>query len=116
MPMNRVQFQPGMSMPEFFERYGSEAQCVAALAVQRWPNGFRCPRCLGADRYIVGYGVRKLHQCRACRPQTSLTSGTLMDSTKLPLRTWSPTAPPPRRCANAISVGWLMSISIQVSR
>jgi hypothetical protein len=27
MRMNRIQFQPGLSMPEFFERYGSEVQC-----------------------------------------------------------------------------------------
>lgn len=26
MPMNRVQFQPGMSMPEFFERFGTAPQ------------------------------------------------------------------------------------------
>jgi hypothetical protein len=30
MKMNRVQFQPGLSMPEFFERYANEAQCQAA--------------------------------------------------------------------------------------
>ena len=88
MPMNRVQFQSGMSMTEFFERYGSEAQCAAALTWRRWPGGFRCPRCDAADHYVVGHGARKLYQCRACRHQTSLTAGTLTDSTKLPLRTW----------------------------
>ena len=31
MPVNRIQFQPGISMPEFFSRYGSEEQCAAAL-------------------------------------------------------------------------------------
>jgi ABC-type phosphate transport system ATPase subunit len=31
MKMNRIQFQPGLSMPEFFERYGAESQCQAAL-------------------------------------------------------------------------------------
>ena len=38
MPMNRIQFQPGLSMPEFFEQYGSESRCEAAferLAGQR---------------------------------------------------------------------------------
>ena len=25
MAMNRIQFQPGLSMPEFFKRYGSES-------------------------------------------------------------------------------------------
>ena len=88
MPMNRIQFQPGMALPEFFARYGSEEQCEAALVALRWPNGFRCPRCDSAAHYMVGHGVRRLFQCCACRHQASLTAGTLMDSTKLPLRTW----------------------------
>ena len=88
MSMNLIQFQRGVSMPEFFERYGSEVQCAAALVTMRWPQGFRCPRCASAEHYMVGYGARKLFQCRGCRQQTSLTAGTLMDSTKLPLRTW----------------------------
>lgn len=88
MPMNRIQFQPGISMPEFFARYGTEEQCTAALTALRWPDGFRCPRCGSAAHYLVGHGARRLFQCRGCRHQTSLTAGTLLDSTKLPLRTW----------------------------
>ena len=88
MSMNRIQFQPGVSMPAFFERYGIEAQYAAALVKLRWPQGFRCPRCASAKHFVVGHGARKLLQCRACRHQTSLTAGTLMDSTKLPLTTW----------------------------
>ena len=88
MAMNRIQFQRGVSMPEFFERYGTEAQCKQALVALRWPHGFRCPRCDSAEHYVVGHGARELCQCRGCRHQTSLTAGTLMDCTKLPLRTW----------------------------
>ena len=88
MPMNRVQFQRGVSLPEFFERYGTEEQCVAAMVTLRWPAGFCCPRCSSDAHYLVGHGARKLFQCRGCRHQTSLTAGTMMDSTKLPLRTW----------------------------
>ena len=40
MPMNRVQFQPGLSMAEFMDRYGTEEQCEAALIAARWPRGF----------------------------------------------------------------------------
>jgi transposase-like protein len=88
MPMNRIQFQAGVSLPEFFARYGTEEQCAAALAELRWPDGFVCPRCASAAHYVVDHGARKLFQCQSCRHQTSLTAGTLMDSTKLPLRTW----------------------------
>ena len=34
MTMNRMQFQPGLSMAEFLERYGSQDKCEAALT--RW--------------------------------------------------------------------------------
>lgn len=35
MAMNRIQFQRGLSMPEFLKRYGAEAQCAAALEQAR---------------------------------------------------------------------------------
>jgi hypothetical protein len=69
-------------MPEFFERYGMEAKCSAALMALRWA------RCDSGDHYVVGHGVRRLFQWRGCRRQTSLTAGSRMNSTKLPLRTW----------------------------
>jgi hypothetical protein len=89
MPINRVQFQPGMSMSEFVERYGSEEKCAAALERTRWPSGFRCPKCGGSQCYRIAATAthRSLMQCTACRHQTSLTAGTLLDSSKLPLRT-----------------------------
>lgn len=31
MPMNRIQFQPGLSLPALLARFGTEAQCEAAL-------------------------------------------------------------------------------------
>ena len=67
MPTNQIQFQPGMSMHEFFSRYGTEPQCAQELAQMRWPCGVRCPRCGGAEHYRVSQGVRLLFQCRACR-------------------------------------------------
>lgn len=45
MVMNRVQFQAGLSMPEFYERYATETQCQEALRAARWPGGFVCPQC-----------------------------------------------------------------------
>ena len=45
MPQNLIQFQPGMSLDEFFARYGTEAQCAALLEASRWPQGFVCPHC-----------------------------------------------------------------------
>ncbi len=45
MPKNRIQFQPGQSLRDFFKRYGTDEQCAQALFQAHWPQGFRCPRC-----------------------------------------------------------------------
>jgi transposase-like protein len=88
MAMNRIQFQPGLSMPGFLKDYGTEAQCERALEAVRWPDGFRCPRCGSAAHSVVRDGVRKVFQCATCRHQASLIAGTLFQGTKLPLTTW----------------------------
>jgi transposase-like protein len=89
MAMNRVQFQPGLSMPEFLQAYGTETQCEDALETARWPNGFRCPRCEEpAEFYILRVKARKTFQCCSCGHQTSLTAGTVFHSTKLALTIW----------------------------
>lgn len=88
MGRNAIQFQKGLSVPEFQKLYGTEAQCEDALAHMRWPHGFRCPRCEGASHGLV-YGRRlRRHQCRQCGHQATVTAGTIMEGTKLPLTTW----------------------------
>jgi hypothetical protein len=39
MPMNHVQFQPGLSMADFMRRFGTQAQCEAALTAARPISG-----------------------------------------------------------------------------
>lgn len=53
-----------------------------------WPSGFRCPRCDGATCSRVRGRTHTLCQCQACRHQTSLIAGTVMQGTKLPLTVW----------------------------
>jgi transposase-like protein len=86
MARNKVQFQKGLSEPDFERLYGSEEACRAALFEWRWPQGFECPQC-GDNKHCV-LEARGLYQCNGCRHQTSLTAGTIFASTKLPLTTW----------------------------
>lgn len=88
MAMNRIQFQPGLSMPEFLKEYGTERQCEQALAAVRWPEGFRCPRCEGAAHSVFRDGPRQVFQCTGCRHHAALIAGTVFQGTKLPLTTW----------------------------
>ena len=89
MTMNRVQFQPGLSMPEFFERYGTEAQVRGGAGGGALAHGLRLP----------GLRRRGAHQLRARRAaatgsaapaahQCSLISGTIFESSKLALTRW----------------------------
>lgn len=88
MPMNRVQFQPGMSVPKFIAQYGTEPQCVQALISARFPRGFVCPPCAHDTATRFARADQLLWQCQQCRTQTSLTAGTPLAGTKLPLRVW----------------------------
>jgi ribosomal protein L37AE/L43A len=88
MAINRIQFQPGLSMTEFFRQYGSEKQCEEALEKSRWPDGYKCDRC-GHTRTSRFRAKATIYwQCCACRHQTSVRSGTIFHSSKLPLTKW----------------------------
>ena len=86
MPKNQVQFQRGMSLCEFMDRYGTREQCEQALFGWRWPRGFVCPAC-AHTAYCTLQG-RRLFQCNDCGRQTSVTAGTLFADSKLALNVW----------------------------
>ena len=86
MARDSVQLQKGISLNEFLSRYGTEDQCFDALYRWRWPNGFVRPHC-GHNR-CCQLNTRKLQQCNRCHRQSSITAGTVFDSTKLPLTVW----------------------------
>ena len=75
-----------MTQIEFQERFSTEEQCRQFLYEQRWNNGYKCPKC-GHDEHF-NIQCRNLYQCKACNHQASVTSGTIMDKTRTPLRKW----------------------------
>ncbi len=88
MAMNAIQFQPDMSLAQFLRDYGTEAKCYRALYKSRWPRGFQCPACGGHRRSRFRREGRVYYQCRKCRHQATLTSGTIFAHSQLPLTTW----------------------------
>jgi hypothetical protein len=86
MPSKLASRVRGLSEAQFREAYGTEEQCRAVVAKLRWPKGFVCPLCGGAEgRWL---STRPKIQCRICRHQVSLTAGTIFHATKLPLTSW----------------------------
>ena len=74
------------TLAEFQGRFATEDHCRRYLVACRWPDGHRCPRCAHAGAYELG--ARELFQCRSCRHQVSVTAGTVLHRTRVPLRLW----------------------------
>jgi transposase-like protein len=65
--------------------FSDEDACRRFLAKVRWPDGFRCPNCGGAESWTTSRG---LLMCRSCGRQTSVTAGTIFHRSRYPLRVW----------------------------
>ena len=81
---------PGKDYPqtwnEFLDWFGTEEACLAYLERLRWAGGFVCPRCGSvAEAYRAS---RTRLMCRDCQRQSTVTSGTIFDKTRTPLRVW----------------------------
>ena len=68
------------------DEYGSDEACRALLERLRWPNGVACQRCGSLDVYELKN--RPVYRCSACRYDFSVTAGTIMHDSHLPLRKW----------------------------
>lgn len=77
---------PG-SLIAFQQRFPDKAACAAYLAAVRWSHGFVCPRCGHSKAWLLQTKVWT-YECAGCRKQTSVTAGTILHGSKLPLTLW----------------------------
>jgi len=75
-----------ISFFEFQKQYSTEDACREKLFKMRWPGGFICPHCGNTTYYY--HSVRHLYQCTVCEYQVSVTAGTALHKTKMPLVKW----------------------------
>lgn len=71
---------------DFQKKFNTEDKCREFLFELRFPQGFVCPDCGCTEFYYIK--KRHTYQCKCCRHQTSVTSGTVMDNTHLKLTYW----------------------------
>lgn len=73
------------NLREFDKIFVSEHACLRFLEQIRWEKGFKCQRC-GSDKYWdLATGLRR---CQICRFKNSVKTGTIFESSRLPLKTW----------------------------
>lgn len=68
------------------DQFADEDRCRTLLEELRWPEGPRCPRC-ESDKLSRIY-ARGQFDCDSCGYQFSVTVGTVLQDTHLPLRKW----------------------------
>ncbi len=74
--------------------FQDDAKARKWLEAQIWPNGPECPHCGNADggkiKALEGKTTRPgLFKCNECREQFTVTVGTVMERSKIPLRKWA---------------------------
>src|SRR5216683_6405490 len=75
-----------VNLINLIEQFGSEDKCRAFLEEIRWPQGIECPRC--KSKSISKVEDRNQYDCNSCRYQFSVTCGTVLHDTHLPLWKW----------------------------
>ena len=71
---------------DLIDRFDCDEKCRDMLEYLRWPNGVCCTRC--GDTDVLELEKHNRWHCRGCTYQFSVTSGTIMHDSHLPLRKW----------------------------
>lgn len=75
-----------MNIINFINRFPDEASCVEFIKEQRIQQGIICKKCSSCKHYWLEN--KKSFQCACCGFRTSIKSGTVMESSNLPIRVW----------------------------
>ena len=81
-------FRSGLSLIQAVKMFDDPAFTEAWFVEQRWPNGVACPGC--GSLTVQARRTRKPQpfRCADCRKDFSVKTGTVMHSSKLPLKAW----------------------------
>ena len=79
-------FRYEMDLVKLVDRFHHEDKARAYLIALRWPDGVICPRCESTS--IAALGKDQKFDCNSCRYQFTVTSGTVLHDTHLPLWKW----------------------------
>lgn len=75
-----------MTVLEFVDMFPDEQSCRDDFKVKREKEGVICKKCQNVDHYWLL--SKEQWECKRCYFRTTLRSGSVMESSKLPVRTW----------------------------
>jgi transposase-like protein len=104
----------GLTDAEFERLYGTEDSCLAALVAVRQGAGMTCPQCGNPKNYVYGRRVG----CSRCDTRWSVTAGTVMADTKLPLTTWFRAMhlmTSTKQCISAVELGRRLGVTYETA-
>lgn len=77
------------TLPEAVLYFSSEEKCRDLFEKMRWPDdNIICPLCLTEQAYRMGNMTHYKCRNKSCGSRFSITKGTLLEATKLPLGKW----------------------------
>src|SRR5712692_11760496 len=86
--------QPSITLAQLKKQYGEEEACKELLRDMRWPNGVSCPRCKRKEK-VYALKARPFHwvccnvDCgKRAGYRFSVTTLTIFENTKVPLKLW----------------------------
>ncbi len=73
------------NLREFDRLFAHKDACLHFLEKVRWASDFACQRCGSSEYWTLSTGLRR---CRKCRFKNSVKTGTIFESSRLPLKMW----------------------------
>lgn len=83
-----------LTLIEIMRRYSTDDAAREYFENTRWPNGPVCPHCGNSDKIYARTSNRKtgtrkgLYKCGECKDTFTVTVGTVMEASKVPLHKW----------------------------
>lgn len=81
-------YRSAISITELATMFPDEEAAREWLTRTRWPDGLHCPRCGSDDVQEFAKHPTMNHRCRTCKRYFSVRTGTAIEGSNLPLRTW----------------------------
>ena len=82
-------YRKGISLMDAVQMFGTKEQAEEWFEAKRWPDGVDCPDCSSTNIQHRPTRKPQPYRCRTCRKAFSVTSGTLLHRTYIPLQKWA---------------------------